>query len=49
MKNILIVSTSRDNLGSAFSFLKDIEDVKDPIVKEIISNAIQKKKWKSVE
>jgi len=49
MKNILIVSTSRDNQGAAFSFIKDIEDIKDPIIKEMISNTICNKEWESVD
>lgn len=47
MKNILIVSSSTDDRGSSLSFLKDIEDIKDPVVKDMMSNAIQKKNWES--
>ena len=46
MKNILIVTTCRDNQGSAFSFVKNIEDIKEPILKEMIDKCRKNKKGK---
>ena len=40
IKNILIITNTRDNLGSAVSFIKDIDDIKDMDLKEMVLSCI---------
>jgi hypothetical protein len=42
MKNILIITNTRDNLGSAVSFVKDINDIVDVRAREMVAQAIAK-------
>jgi len=46
MKNILIITTTRDNQGSAVSFVKSIDDIIETDLKEMIKHAIlETKNW----
>ena len=40
MKNILIITNTRDNLGSHVALIKDIEDIKNPDLKEMVLNSL---------
>lgn len=45
MKNILISTNTRDNLGTSLSFVKDIDDITDPILKRMVINCISNIPW----
>lgn len=45
MKNILIITNTRDNLGSSLSFVKDITDITDSVLREMIRNCINGTNW----
>jgi len=49
MKNILITSTTRDNQGTAYSFIEDINDINDINIKRMISNCILGIEWESID
>lgn len=48
-KNILIVTTTRDNLGSHIAFIEDINNIQDPEIdndiKEMIINCLNGTSW----
>jgi|GEM_PF-6353621 len=48
MKNILIITFCRDNQTGDVSFIKDIEDIKDENLKEMIIHCINKDKWEKI-
>lgn len=46
MKNILIITTTRDNQGSSVSFVESIDDIVEDDLKEMIKHAIlETKDW----
>jgi hypothetical protein len=49
MKNILIVTSTRDNQGAAYNFIKDINDVKDPTIRKMIESALSNKEFTDYE
>jgi len=46
-KNILIITASRDELGSSVSFVKDINDIQEPDYREMIINCINNNRWRN--
>ncbi len=47
MKNILIITTTRENQGCSVAFVKSIDDIVEEDLREMIKNAIEKKEWGS--
>lgn len=45
MKNILITSTTRENQGTSLSFVKDINDITDPDLRELVIKCLTVKTW----
>jgi hypothetical protein len=45
MENILIVTSNKDDLGSSLSFVKDITDITDSVLREMIRNCINGTNW----
>jgi hypothetical protein len=41
-KNILVITNTRDNLGSHVALIKDVDDIKDENLKEMILNCLNK-------
>lgn len=39
-KNILVITNTRDNLGSHVALIKDIDDLKEPNLKEMVLNCL---------
>lgn len=44
--NILIITNTRDNLGSAVSFVENLTDIEDLNHRKMILNCIENKNWK---
>ena len=49
MKNILITSTTRENQGTAYSFVKDINDIQDINIRTMVINCIRGIEWESTD
>lgn len=49
MNNILIITNTRDNLGSSVSFVKNINDIKDDNHREMIKCCINYDEFKEVD
>ena len=48
-KNILVITNTRDNLGSHVALIKDIDDLKDATLKEMILNCLNNIEYENGE
>lgn len=49
MKNILIVTNTRDNLGSAFSFVKELCQIKNEHIRNMVEHCILNKNYEHAD